>query len=178
MIGETLVVPRTGRPVSGRAQIILWENIFAVVDDGKGRASDYAAFGKLILEQGEKYPQGVGCLTIIPQKSKPPPEEVRVAINAALAGLAGKLRCFCWLVEESGFEGATVRAVLTGLRMFGRFSYPTHVATKMEDALAWMLPHLHGPDKWRAKVPAASSAIRHAREMHRLASAGDDNGRK
>ncbi len=95
-----------------------------------------------------------------------------------VTGLAGKLRCFCWLVEESGFEGATVRAVLTGLRMFGRFSYPTHVSTKMEDALAWMLPHLHEPDKWRSKVPAATSAIRQAREIRRIASSGDDNGRK
>ncbi|MDP9151832.1 MAG: hypothetical protein M3O36_18070 [Myxococcota bacterium] len=162
--------------MGARAQIILWENIFAVVDDGAGLAADYETFGKLILKQCAKFPLGVGCLTIIPQKSKPPPPEVRAAINTALAALAGQLRCFCWLVEESGFEGATVRAVLTGLRMFGRFSYPTHISTTLDDSLTWMLPHLRAPDQWRTHIPSASAAIRSARESARYLNAPNEPG--
>jgi hypothetical protein len=145
------------------AQTILWRDLFVLIDNGKSRASDYVQFGALILEQRGRYKEGIGGLVIIPENATPPPDDVRQAINDALKALESGLLCFCWLVEGRGFQGAVARGVLTGIRLFGRYSYPTHVTTDLGAALDWLLPHL--PGAGRAGVEAATVRIRAEREL-------------
>jgi len=123
-------------------RIILWEDIFVVIDDGAGRPEDYEILHGMIVEQGSHYRAGLGCLTIIPADAKPPSQAARKAMNAAIE--AAPLRCICWLVEGSGFQAAMVRAVLTGMRFVTRPSYPTHIAGDLEQALRWILSNLKG----------------------------------
>jgi hypothetical protein len=123
--------------------VILWRNIFVLVDNGKVPASHYSSLKQRLVSQASGFrKEGVGVMVIIPQNATPPPEDVRNAINEALKGLAGALRCLCWVVEGSGFQGAMVRAVLNGIRMFSRHQYPTFITVNLEEALAWMLPRL------------------------------------
>ncbi|MBV9946243.1 MAG: hypothetical protein JOZ69_05290 [Myxococcales bacterium] len=148
--------------------VILWKDIFVVVDNGEGRASDYVTLAGLIRTQCTKYTYGVGCLTIIPSQARPPKDEVRRAMNDVLAGLDKSLRCLCWFVEGAGFQGAMARAVLTGLRAFGRYAFPTHVSSQLDEALQWMLPQLDGGARRLPDVPAAAAAIRDGRQKHRF----------
>jgi hypothetical protein len=122
--------------------IILWRNIFVLVDDGKVPVVQYANLKRRILDQASGFKDGIGGLVIIPPSATPPPEDVRNAINDALKTLAGALRCFCWVVEGTGFQGAMVRGVLNGIRMFGRHRYPTFITSNLDEALGWTLPHL------------------------------------
>jgi hypothetical protein len=158
--------------VGGRASsvnVILWRDVFVVIDDGQGRAGDYVTLGQLIRAQCAKYPFGVACLTIIPDQARPPKDEVRKAMNDVLAGLDKSLRCLCWCVEGGGFQGAMARAVLTGLRAFGRYSFPTHVSSLLPEGVTWMLPHLEGGAARLSDVSEAMAAIRDGRMKHRPA---------
>ena len=148
--------------------VILWKDVFVVIDNGKARASDYATLGQLVREQAARYPIGVGCLTIIPASATPPNDEVRRAMNEALGSLKDSLRCICWLVEGAGFQGAMVRAVLTGLRVFGRHPYPTHISNQIEDALSWIMTHLEGGSSRLAATPLAVATIRQQRAGSRF----------
>ena len=134
----------TSPPAVPVSNVILWQDIFFAVDNGKVPVAAYDNFEQRISEQARQFPGGVGGLAIIPANATPPPEDVRKAINQALASLDHSLKSFCWLVEGSGFQAAMVRGVLTGLRMFGRRSYPTFITDSLGEALAWTLPHLAG----------------------------------
>jgi hypothetical protein len=142
----------------GGVQFILWEDIFVVIDDGGGIPSDYLAIERKIIEQGVRFKEGIGCLAIIPVNARPPPQATRKAMTAAIEG--APLRCFCWFVEGSGFQAATVRAVITGLRLVSRPSYPTHVASDLEEAIRWILCALKGGDDRIESAPLAAATIR------------------
>jgi hypothetical protein len=123
--------------------VILWRDVFVLVDKGDAKVSDYPILERILLNQSEKYPGGLGCLVIIPSNANPPPDDVRQAIKDVLTRLGPRLRCLCWLVEGTGFRAAAVRATLTGLRMFSRPAYPTAVvANNMNSAVTWILTHL------------------------------------
>jgi hypothetical protein len=145
------------------SHIILWRNIFVVIDDGKVPAAQYASLNRRISDQAAAFKDGIGAVVIIPQNATPPTEEVRNAINGALKGLAGAIRSLCWVVEGTGFQGAMVRCVLNGIRMFGRNPYPTFITSSLDEALAWTLPHLGA---------VRSSDLSHARQQIRLERAG------
>jgi hypothetical protein len=140
-------------------QVIQWEDIFAVVDTGRANPEEYATIRDRITEQARKYPGGIGCLAIIPKNATPLPEEARTALNAALAELGGSLRCICWVVEGTGFQGAMVRAVLTGLNFVAKRSYATHVSTSMLEAIGWVLTNLANPRNRSGQVVIARDAI-------------------
>jgi len=108
-------------PADLAIQVVQWEDVFVVIDDGAGRVADYALAQRMLAERGSRYPTGIGCLVIIPVDAKPPSERVRDAMKAALAVL--RLRCLCWLVEGAGFQAAMARGVLTGLRLVANRSY-------------------------------------------------------
>src|SRR5262245_57929704 len=129
---------------AGGIPVLVWNDILVVIDDGKGRPFDYKLLQKLATERAQKHSAGIGVLTVIPKDATPPSAEARAAMNEAINNVLGSLRCLCYLVEGTGFQGAMVRAVLTGMRFLGQRPYATHVSTDLEDALGWMLGHLGG----------------------------------
>jgi len=139
--------------------VVMWRNIFALVDKGNATVSDYPILERMVLEQGKRYPSGLGCLVIIPALANPPPEDVRRAIREVLANLAPQLRCLCWLVEGTGFRAAAVRATLVGLRVFSRQPYATRVASDMTEALRWVLSHLAKGAPAQTDIRSAIDAI-------------------
>jgi hypothetical protein len=96
---------------------------------------------------------------------------IRVILRAALDTTlqAIPLRCICWLVEGQGFHAAMVRAVITGLRFLRYRKYPTHIASSLEDALAWMLPLLQGGAARLTELRSGAAYIRAQRESSRHA---------
>jgi hypothetical protein len=149
-------------------QVVSWEDVLVVIDDGGAKPSDYDMLRDLLARLGKEYPSGLGCLTVIPPDAKPPSEDARKALNANLE--IANLRCICWLVEGSGFQGAMVRAVLTGLRFFVRAQYPRSIVTGLEEAILWMLPHLEGGAKRVHRVEEAVAAISAQRAQGRFVS--------
>jgi hypothetical protein len=144
-------------------QVILWEDLFVVIDDGRADAADYPRLGDLVMAQCERYPLGVGALTLVPANARPLTPEARRAVGELLARPVISVRCASWVVEGRGFEGAMVRAVLTGIQVFGRYPYKIHIATELEEALGWMMTHLAGSAARQSTVPVAARFIRSQR---------------
>jgi hypothetical protein len=132
--------------ISKRLPVIVWRDIFVVVDSGSAKAADYALIEAQVHQQAAANPGGLACLVIIPPGATPPADEVRRALKSGFQRVAQCLRCTCWLVEGTGFRAATVRAALAGLRLFIRVSHPTRITDNLEDAIRWMLVHL-GPGR-------------------------------
>jgi hypothetical protein len=143
--------------------VVLWRDIFALVDRGRTSVSDYPALEAMVRKQAEQYPRGLGCLVIIPANADPPPDDVRRAINDVLTRLAPSLLCLCWLVEGRGFRAAAVRAALAGLRIARRPPYPTTVASDMIAALRWIILHLPNGGARMSDIPIAAGAISEGR---------------
>jgi hypothetical protein len=150
--------------IASAVHVIFWQDIFVVIDNGKARAADYANVANMVQQQSAKYPGGMGCLTIIPEHATPPNDEVRRALNSTLKQLEDRLRCLCWSLEGAGFQAAMVRGALTGIRMFARHRYPTHIATSTRDAVAWILPHLAGGNERVSQAPTIASFIQRERD--------------
>jgi hypothetical protein len=151
--------PAAGGP---NIRVILWNDVFVVVDNGSGRVHDYKVLHELITQRTRHVTRGLGCLAIIPNRATPPAPDVRTALNKTLESIP--LRCICWLVEGQGFHSAMVRAVLTGLRFLKYQKYPTHIASSLEDALAWMLPLLAGGATRLPELRNGAEYIRSQRE--------------
>jgi len=145
--------------------VVLWNDIFVLVDQGNAVAGDYPNLQRMVLEQGKKHPGGLGGLVIIPAAASPPPEEVRRAIRDVLNDVTPQLRCLCWLVEGAGFRAAAVRAALIGLGVFSRRRYATHVAIDMTDAVGWILKNLEQYESRGSDLEIALEAIQRGRRM-------------
>jgi hypothetical protein len=160
-------VPSLKPPV---VQVLHCEDIFAVVDNGRAQPDEYEGLQRLMKAQAARFSGGIGCLVIIPRNATPPTEEARKALNRVLESTPGSLRCLCWLVEGTGFQGAMVRAVLTGLRLVAGRAYATHVSTDIDEALGWLLTFLRGS--------STSSDIDFARrEISRQRAQGEEGSR-
>ena len=151
------------RPSAPAVSFISWRDIFVLIDTGRATAADYKPACAAIVAQSGRFPSGIGCLTIIPEDAVRPSDEGRRTINDAIASVEQNLRCMCWLVEGTGFQAATARAILTGIRLFGRQKYATNVVTSLQQGLAWVLPHLEGETTRLPQVPIAVLAINNER---------------
>jgi serine/threonine protein kinase len=148
---------------TSKLHVAMWGDIFVLVDHGQARPQDYVTVGELVIAGAAMHPKGMGGLTIIPPDATPPSEDARLAMNRLMGGLGSSLRCFSWLVEGRGFQGAMVRAVLTGVKMLGRFPYEVHVSSEMGEALTWILRRLDGGDRRLPMVPEGVRAIEEQR---------------
>jgi hypothetical protein len=79
----------------------------------------------------------------------------------------------CWLVEGEGFQGAMVRGILTGMRMFKKPRYPTYVTSSLQQALAWILPHLAGGTARLSDVTIAARIILQERKVGGIVESSD-----
>lgn len=147
----------------GSLPVVIWRDIFVLLDSGTLRVPDYALLERMALAQAYRHPFGLGCLIVLPATAKPPPEEVRKTIAGVLNRTTASIRCMCWLVLGSGFRAATVRAALSGLRMLSQTPYPTHVSATAGEALQWILEHLENGKERSSEVESIMAEIDSAR---------------
>ncbi|HEX8954322.1 MAG TPA: hypothetical protein VF945_20855 [Polyangia bacterium] len=140
-----------------KTNIILWRDLFVIIDDGSVPVDEYARLETIVKEQARKNPGGLGCLVIIPQGAQPPPQEVRRYLDGMLNRLP--IRALAYLVEGTGFRAAAARAALVGMRVFSRRSYSTKVASSLDEAIGWLLATLGPEDARKGDLPSACKAI-------------------
>jgi hypothetical protein len=137
---STTVTNLTG--FSTELRVVSWRNLFVIVDNGHAHADDYKVLAREVKALGDKNPDGLGLLTVLPPLTTPPTEDVRKAISAGYINVAKHLRCVSWLVEGTAFRAAAVRAALGGLLLLMRPPFPTRVASSFEDAIPWLLTRM------------------------------------
>jgi hypothetical protein len=138
--------------LTNQLHLVTWTDVFVLIDQGKSEPAHYGMLGELVLTLASSYSRGIGGLVIIPPNATPPSDAARVAMNAVMRRLGPALRCFCWQIEGGGFQGAMVRGVLTGVKMFGRLPFETHVTTNLTDGLSWIVRNLDGGDRRLATI--------------------------
>lgn len=129
---------------SAHLPLVLWRNIFVVVDDGRLELDDIEAIAQCVLQLGQQNATGVGGLTVIPSTGRPPSEAHRLAIKRAYYVVAQHLKAMCWMVDGQGFRAATIRASLAGLRLLLQPKFPTKIAANLEEAIPWLSTQLNG----------------------------------
>jgi hypothetical protein len=143
--------------------LVTWRDVFVVVDHG-GDPADYLKLGDVVAAGAAPYARGIGGLVIVPPKAPAPSDEMRAAMTSVLRQLGPSLRCVAWCVEGGGFQGAMVRGVITGMKLFARLPFKTHVTTNLTDALTWTVRQLDGDDGRRQIV---SEGVRWIEEQRR-----------
>lgn len=132
-----------------RVAVIVWRNVLVLCDDGRSVVSDYAELFEIGDELHRSFPDGWGLLIIIPPNAVPPSEPVRSAINETLSHTQATLRAVTWAVEGGGFQSATARAVLSGMRFLTRATYARNITRSVEESLGWLLPLLARDERRR-----------------------------
>ena len=84
-----------------------------------------------------RYPSGVGLVTIVEQRAPLPPAPVRNAMAKFLADSASAIKCSAVVFEGEGFSAAAVRGVVTGLTLVARPAYPHKIFATVPQASAW-----------------------------------------
>jgi len=141
--------------------VIVHRNLIVIIDHGQASAADYVASKAIALERARAFPAGLGCMVIIPPDARPPKDDARRAIKAALDEVSQHLRCLCWTIEGSGFRAATLRAALAGLGLFVRAPYPTSVQKDVASGLHWLIRHFG--DTFPTDLAEVTSSVLHAR---------------
>jgi hypothetical protein len=123
-----------------------------------------ASARRVILAHADRYPEGIGLLTVVENVADPPAADVRRSITEMLRSLQGRAIRSAVAQEGTGFRAAMVRGVVTGLTLVSRLSYPHRVFDTMEAGITWIVGGLPpGPDGRieAAEVMAAARALRH-----------------
>ncbi len=123
-------------------QFIQWQDLFVLVDDGSIPVARYAPLEAAIREQARTYPGGIALLCILPPNTRPPPEEVKRSLKAALMRLAPVISSLGYVIEGTGFKAVAVRATLVGMKIFASRPYPIYVEVSVRDALGKMVSHM------------------------------------
>jgi hypothetical protein len=116
-----------------------WRDVYVCVDNGRASAGDYLAVAREVTQLGQRFPDGIGLLTVLPPLTTPPEPEVRQAIKDAYTMVAKHLLAVAWVVEGTEFRAAAVRAALAGLRLLMRPPFATLIASSYEEAVPWVL---------------------------------------
>jgi hypothetical protein len=124
-------------------RVVIWRDIFVIVDNGHARASDYSSCAREVTQLAQQFPDGLGLITVLPPLTTPPAPDVREAIKDAYDVVSRHLRAVCWIVEGTEFRAAAVRAALAGLRLLMRPPFPTMVASTYPEGVSWVLSKLH-----------------------------------
>lgn len=149
-------------------QIIQWQDLFALVDDGTIPMSRLHTIEAAMHQQVRQFPDGIAFLVILPPGARPPPEEVQRSVRERLVRLGPSLLCLAYLVEGTGFKAVAARAALVGMKIFAPRDYPIYVETSLHAVLLRVLPHLESGKQGRTDPAAIIRAI----EYGRLAPAG------
>jgi hypothetical protein len=123
-------------------QFILWQDLFALVDDGSIPLARYRPIGFAMHERAKLFPQGIACFVILPPGAKPPPDDVKQFLKEQLTLLAPSLSCLSYIIEGSGFKAVAARAALISMKVFSSRPYPIYVEKSIREGLIKVLPHL------------------------------------
>jgi len=123
-------------------QFILWQDLFALVDDGSIPLTRYRPIGVAMHERAKLFPQGIACFVILPPGAKPPPDDVKQFLKEQLTQLAPSLSCLSYIIEGAGFKAVAARAALISMKVFSSRPYPIYVEKSIREGLIKVLPHL------------------------------------
>lgn len=120
-----------------------WERVMVAVFDGTTSQTAVRRCEELFDKHFQRLRTPMFLLTIVDVPAPLPALEVRMELVASLHRANGKLARSAVVYEGEGFRAASVRAVVAGIAMFSRPTYPHRVFAQVSAAAQFLAG---GPD--------------------------------
>lgn len=91
-------------------------------------------FGSLL----ERYPKGIGVITVVANDAVPVAAEARKPLSNAYLSLGKQLLGVSMVIEASGLKGTSMRFVINGLQLLVRPDYPVETHQSLDEAAKWL----------------------------------------
>jgi hypothetical protein len=147
----------------GSGRYVQWQDLFAVVDDGRVPMQRYDAIEVAMKEQAKGCPTGITCFVILPKGATPPPQDIKDRVKKLLTNMGSSLSCLGYVIEDTGFKAVAARTALIAMKIFAPRPYPIFVETSMEATLTRVMPHLKKGSTVAKDVGSVAKVIAEAR---------------
>jgi hypothetical protein len=147
----------------GAGRFVQWQDLFAVVDDGRIPMKRYEAIEAAMKEQAKSCSTGIVCFVILPKGATPPPQDIKDRVKSLLTNLGSSLSCLAYVIEDTGFKAVAARTALIAMKIFAPRPYPIFVETSMQASLMRVMPHLKKGATVAKDVGAVMKVISEAR---------------
>jgi hypothetical protein len=122
-----------------------------------------------LAEVVRNHPDGAGFLCVIEPTSAPPSDRLRRASIEMITVHKDRLKCVAVVIEGEGFRAATVRGVISGMRLiFPHGKPPASAFSKVGESVGWMQQHV--------RIVMPELVIRGVEELRSLLDRTDENG--
>jgi hypothetical protein len=149
-----LVEHSTANAILGR-----WRNLYVTHWKQRSDAREIMALYEKQLRYLERSGVRIASLTIIERAAIGAlDDDMRAAIDFASTHVLSKVLVGATVVPASGFGGAMIRSVLTGLNLIRRLPFANKVTESVAEGCAFVAPHVSG-GATAAEVEAACGSI-------------------
>lgn len=141
--------------VYGSVVIVVWRR--------ETRLGAVATLSSYIAERSALYPGGIGLVQVIEDTATPPSAATRRALAQMHGAHAANIRRSAVVYTKTGFAGASVRMVMTGVAMLRPPAFEHELFASVSAAIPWLEANLS------EAVPFAAGALLAAVESVRAA---------
>jgi hypothetical protein len=112
-------------------------NMVLVVWTGTTTAQAYKHLVRLIQQLNAENREGIGILQTVELGAEPPDSTARKEFSGVMQECEHAVKHFSVVHEGSGFKAASVRAIMSGVYLLARPTFPHVVMSSLLDAAAW-----------------------------------------
>lgn len=137
-----------------------WRNVLVAVWRTETRAAAVERVSQVLGARAATH-RDVALLQVVEAGATAPDVDARRAISGMLKRHASVIRCSAVVYEGDGFRAATLRAVVTGISLLSRPSYPHVVFGSTIAAINWTARHFsHDGPVWAEQARNAVGELR------------------
>jgi hypothetical protein len=114
------------------------DDVFFVLDSGGATPEDYAKGAEQVLAYWSARKRPLAAVIVLPRGRQAPAPEIRAAIAGLYRALEPCVIAIAYVVEDTGFQGAVTRGILTGILLVQRHPFQTSVFADMPSGLRWL----------------------------------------
>ena len=119
-----------------------WENTTLIVWAAQATGAALERLAVISATMVESCPEGVSNIHIVAHGAPLPTPEARAGFVRLMEQYEAQLACVAVVLEGSGFWAATLRSVITGMRMVSPRTFPMRFHESIEEVPIW-LPQEH-----------------------------------
>ncbi|AUX28254.1 MULTISPECIES: hypothetical protein [Sorangium] len=142
--------------------VATWRRLMLLIWRGQESVAGVERSRALFRAWAERLPGGAAFLIVVPrQRTGPPDEETRAAMQRAASAPGGYMKGIATLVEAEGFIAASVRAIMMRLQPHGTQGPAPNIFRTPAEVAAWAAAVLQDREVTPEEL---AEAIRVARE--------------
>jgi hypothetical protein len=140
-----------------------WENLTIILWATNATGPAVERLAKATWQAIDACPQGISAVHIVANGAALPTAEARAAFVQVIADVGDHLACAAVVLEGSGFWAATLRSVITGIRMLSPGKFPMKFHESIEEVPRWLPKEHFKLTGTRISAQALSNALTEAR---------------